>query len=845
MANGDGIAMVFQIRGDSSQLGPDLAKASPIIRAETAKISNAATNDLRQLDSYAQQITNFAKSSSQSLTQFSSSAITQSGLLKKDIADVSKAVSGLGLGIGNLVSPLTLATAAAGGLIALLISSAHDREKIIQDTIEYDSKIHDLSIKTGLAAETLSGLNEQAKESGTSIDALAKGVFLLQKNVESGGPKVDALAKSFGITKENVGDADATLRRFFEGISKLPTEAERNAAGARLMGKSYQELSVLLADTHGDIDAVIAKAKEMGLVLSGESAAAADRLGDAFARLKTRKQGLDREFGEKQFSEVRVGLDIFTASLNRNKEMLDRWGDSAASAGLRGLALKGVLGLIGITAQDIGKAHIQNYAEMISSITDDVLAGASTKSGSLPSLTKSPRVKKPQDDEGRAQLQALDESNRAIVEKMRAANDAIKEEYDKGAKDRDDFYDEARTRLASATLDELANIEQQKFIALARIKDKTKLDDELTKLDNTATKIKDEAAKEKRRLDAQQDKDELDAKIAQLERNNAAQSFYEEKQLQDTEEAFKRGLKFEDDVEQVRYENQQARLGREKEILEERRKAYGEYAEQYKAITDQLEQNDAERLRSAELHAKRMSDIWVRIGASDRDSQFQDVAKRAGGEDIGAQPFGGDPYFGLGKPPNFKPHMDAIGALRDFATDAWGGITQGFGSMIESFLIGGNQANVSFGKMAKAAIASVTAQAAVHALFEVGMALASMWLNPAEAATHWLAAETFGLVAGVGAAVALAIPGGGNSAAASAGSTTPSTNRSNTSSSNQPTPIAANRGRSEPQYIIIEKRTVLEPPPGWVVREVVSDYRGSGKTKDIMGHFMGLPGYAG
>lgn len=79
-----------------------------------------------------------------------------------------------------------------------------NREKLIQDTLEFGSRINDLSIKTGLAAETLSGLDSQAKESGTSIEVLGKGVFILQKNVESGSPKVRALAESFGITKDNV-----------------------------------------------------------------------------------------------------------------------------------------------------------------------------------------------------------------------------------------------------------------------------------------------------------------------------------------------------------------------------------------------------------------------------------------------------------------------------------------------------------------------------------------------------------------------------------------------------------------------------------------------------------------
>jgi hypothetical protein len=106
--------------------------------------------------------------------------------------------------------------------------------------------------------------------------------------------------------------------------------------------------------------------------------------------------------------------------------------------------------------------------------------------------------------------------------------------------------------------------------------------------------------------------------------------------------------------------------------------------------------------------------------------------------------------------------------LYDSMKGMFEGLAESGGQMVDAFLLGGDLSAAAFGKMAKAAIASVASQAIVHAIFEEAMGLASLWLNPAEAATHFLAAKTFALVGVAAAGLSLAIPGGRGGASSGA-----------------------------------------------------------------------------
>lgn len=128
-----------------------------------------------------------------------------------------------------------------------------------------------------------------------------------------------------------------------------------------------------------------------------------------------------------------------------------------------------------------------------------------------------------------------------------------------------------------------------------------------------------------------------------------------------------------------------------------------------------------------------------------------------------------------GLPPiNFDAHRMAIEEFKNAATEAFGGIAQGFGEMINAFAMGADLAAGSFAKMARGVIAGVASQAAVKAVFELAEGFAALaravFGDPkagAEAALHFKSAAVYGSVAAIAGGIARAA--GGNSANASGG----------------------------------------------------------------------------
>lgn len=181
---------------------------------------------------------------------------------------------------------------------------------------------------------------------------------------------------------------------------------------------------------------------------------------------------------------------------------------------------------------------------------------------------------------------------------------------------------------------------------------------------------------------------------------------------------------------------------------------------------------------------------------------------------------------------------------------AFGSLAQGAGQMAQAFLAGGDAAKTSFAQLAKSVAASLAAQALVHAAMEIahGIAeLAKAAANPlgaaahaASAAMHFAAAKAYGIVGGVAAIAALAIPGG-SAGAAGASQQSAAGPTFGAGNSSRPNTIEENRRRGEARYgqgagstggtqevhhyhhQIVEHR--ITAPQGFIVEELRKDHR--------------------
>lgn len=152
----------------------------------------------------------------------------------------------------------------------------------------------------------------------------------------------------------------------------------------------------------------------------------------------------------------------------------------------------------------------------------------------------------------------------------------------------------------------------------------------------------------------------------------------------------------------------------------------------------------AEQLRKVLIEAQKAKDLAE--GAT---------RPRIVGED-NSNPFS-DGFFGAAGLEKIKTEADFIKSVyKDMGSLVGGivsGMIEGVGGLVEAWVLYGELGPDAVKKMLAQVLASISAEAAVLAIFELAKGFAALFLNPAEAAAHFKAAALFGTVA-VGAGLA-------------------------------------------------------------------------------------------
>ena len=194
--------------------------------------------------------------------------------LQKGLNDAKQALAGWGKSIGGIGASI----AAAGAAI---------RAPIVAATVAFSeagSSVYDLSLKTGLSAEAIGRLGYAAEQTGAGIEDVEGGVKKMQKflsDAAHGSAEATTELRRLGLTSTQLKnlkpeDQFATIAR---AIANIPSATERTAAALKIFGKGGTSLLPMIQE----FDALDKKARELGIGISTEDAAAADALGDSFS----------------------------------------------------------------------------------------------------------------------------------------------------------------------------------------------------------------------------------------------------------------------------------------------------------------------------------------------------------------------------------------------------------------------------------------------------------------------------------------------------------------------------------------------------------------------------------
>lgn len=195
-------------------------------------------------------------------------------VVSKATRDIDRAIAGVknsfaALGVGS-------SAAAFGSWIKGAIDAADEIGKLAQ--------------RTGISTEALSGLKYAADLSGVTLEELSGGIRKLNKAIADNDPALQRM----GVTATNAEDALAQLADRFAAMEDGPQKA---AMAVDIFGKSGDKMIPLLNQGSAGIAKLTEEASRLGLVISKDTARAAEEFNDNLTRLKASADGAAVQIG--------------------------------------------------------------------------------------------------------------------------------------------------------------------------------------------------------------------------------------------------------------------------------------------------------------------------------------------------------------------------------------------------------------------------------------------------------------------------------------------------------------------------------------------------------------------
>lgn len=211
--------------------------------------------------------------------------------LNKTANDVGRAIGG---GFKTAVTQLLAFTGVAIGLDSAVSS--------LKNAIDSADQLRDASIRLGIGVETLSAYRYAAQQTGTDLEELNKGILRLAKNAQNAlDPKSrqSRLFEALGIDKDSLSDLDKLIPQIADRFNDMVDGATKAALAQELFGKSGANLIEFLNQGSEGLKRFEDRARELGVLISQDTANAADEFNDKLADLKTAGQGLALQVAEQ------------------------------------------------------------------------------------------------------------------------------------------------------------------------------------------------------------------------------------------------------------------------------------------------------------------------------------------------------------------------------------------------------------------------------------------------------------------------------------------------------------------------------------------------------------------
>lgn len=196
-------------------------------------------------------------------------------------ADVEKSQERLISSSGAMGAAVGLAAAAAAAALGVMVKGAIDNADAVSK----------LSAKTGIATETISAYQHAASMSNVSNETLAMGMKALSKNIAEGSEVLGRMGISTKDSQGNLRSLDDVMGDVADKFKGYKDGAGKAALAQEALGRSGMDMIPMLNEGRAGLERMRAEAEALGLVIDGQTGAAAEAFNDNLSRLHASSQG--------------------------------------------------------------------------------------------------------------------------------------------------------------------------------------------------------------------------------------------------------------------------------------------------------------------------------------------------------------------------------------------------------------------------------------------------------------------------------------------------------------------------------------------------------------------------
>jgi len=215
------------------------------------------------------------------------------------LVDVLARTTGLQKGLKKGETQMQRFKQVAGNVAAGIAAafSINALRNMINDFAELGDSFDKMSQRTGVSVEALSGLKFAAEQSGASIETVEMGIRNMQRvllDVQQGSSTAATTLQMLGLNIQQLQtlSPEQQFLQMAQAISKVQDPSRQAALAMELFGRSGTQLLPMLQQGEAGIEALIAEARRLGIVMSEEDAKAAADFTDAMNRLSSVFKGI-------------------------------------------------------------------------------------------------------------------------------------------------------------------------------------------------------------------------------------------------------------------------------------------------------------------------------------------------------------------------------------------------------------------------------------------------------------------------------------------------------------------------------------------------------------------------